>query len=77
MVQRHLPEVRQGDKRVILVDGKGVGAANRVPGEGEARSNLHVGGTATVTELSDRDRQICATIGPEPGGAGCCLSASM
>ena len=65
MVQRYLPEVRQGDKRVILVDGKGVGAVNRVPGEGEARSNLHVGGTATVTELSDRDRQICATIGPE------------
>ena len=65
MVQRYLPEVRQGDKRVILVDGEGVGAVNRVPGEGEARSNLHVGGTATVTELSDRDREICAVIGPE------------
>ena len=55
MVQRYLPEVRQGDKRVILVDGE-VGV-NRVPGEGEARSNLHVGGTATVTERSDRDRR--------------------
>ena len=65
MVQRYLPEVRQGDKRVILVDGEGVGAVNRVPGEGEARSNLHAGGTAAATGLSDRDREICAAIGPE------------
>ena len=50
---------------MILVDGEGVGAVNRVPGEGEARSNLHVGGTATATELSGRDREICAVIGPE------------
>ena len=65
MVQRYLPEVRHGDKRVILVDGEAVGAVNRVPSEGEARSNLHVGGTATATELTARDLEICAAIGPE------------
>ena len=65
MVQRYLPEVRQGDKRVILVDGEAVGAVNRVPSEGEARSNLHVGGRATATELTARDLDICAAIGPE------------
>ena len=65
MVQRYLPEVRQGDKRVILVDGEPVGAVNRVPSAGEARSNLHVGGTAEATELTVRDREICAIIGPE------------
>ena len=65
MVQRYLPEVRQGDKRVILVDGEPVGAVNRVPSADEARSNLHVGGTAEVTELTARDREICAAIGPE------------
>ena len=65
MVQAYLPAVRQGDKRIILVDGEAVGAVNRVPGEGEARSNLHVGGSAVATELTDRDREICARIGPE------------
>ena len=65
MVQRYLPEVRQGDKRVILVDGEPVGAVNRVPSAGEARSNLHVGGTAEATGLTARDREICAIIGPE------------
>ena len=65
MVQRYLPEVRQGDKRVILVDGEPVGAVNRVPSAGEARSNLHVGGTAEATGLTVRDREICAMIGPE------------
>jgi glutathione synthase len=65
MVQRYLPEVRQGDKRVILVDGEPVGAVNRVPSAGEVRSNLHVGGTAEATELTSRDREICAIIGPE------------
>lgn len=65
MVQRYLPEVRQGDKRVILVDGEPVGAVNRVPSAGEARSNLHVGGTAEATVLTARDREICAIIGPE------------
>ena len=65
MVQRYLPEVRRGDKRVILVDGEAVGAVNRVPSAGEARSNLHVGGTAEATELTARDHEICALIGPE------------
>jgi glutathione synthase len=64
MVQRYLPEVRAGDKRIILVEGEPVGAVNRVPAEGEARANLHVGGTAGKTALTDREREICATIGP-------------
>ncbi len=64
MVQRYLPEVRQGDKRIILVDGVAVGAVNRVPAEGEARSNLHVGGTAKASGLTARDREICEAIGP-------------
>ena len=52
IVQRYLPEVRKGDKRIILVDGEPVGAINRVPAEGEARSNMHVGGRAEPTELT-------------------------
>jgi len=64
MVQRYLPEVRLGDKRIILVDGVAVGAVNRVPAEGEARSNLHVGGTARKSELTAREHEICAAIGP-------------
>jgi glutathione synthase len=64
MVQRYLPEVRQGDKRIILVDGVAVGAVNRVPAKGEARSNLHVGGTAKPSILTARDREICEAIGP-------------
>ena len=65
MVQAYLPAVRDGDKRVILVDGTAVGAVNRVPMAGEARSNLHVGGRAVATELTERDQEICARIGPE------------
>jgi glutathione synthase len=64
MAQRYLPEVRQGDKRIILVEGEPVGAVNRVPPEGEARANLHVGGRAQRTILTDREREICAAIGP-------------
>jgi glutathione synthase len=64
MVQRYLPEVRQGDKRVILVEGEPGGAVMRVPPEGEARANLHVGGRAVKCELTARDREICAAIGP-------------
>jgi glutathione synthase len=64
MVQRYLPEVRKGDKRIILVDGEPVGAINRVPAEGEARSNMHVGGRPEIVDLTPRDREICATIGP-------------
>jgi glutathione synthase len=65
IVQRYLPEVRQGDKRIILVDGEFVGAINRVPAAGEARSNMHVGGRPEKTELTARERDICAAIGPE------------
>ena len=65
MVQEYRPEVRGGDKRIILVDGEVAGAINRVPAEGETRSNLHVGGTAEQTELTEREREICARLGPE------------
>jgi glutathione synthase len=65
IVQRYLPEVRQGDKRIILVDGEYAGAINRVPAAGEARSNMHVGGRPEKTELTARERVICAAIGPE------------
>jgi glutathione synthase len=65
VVQRYQPEVRQGDKRIVLVDGVPAGAINRVPAEGEARSNMHVGGRPEAIELSPRDREICAAIGPE------------
>jgi glutathione synthase len=65
IAQRYLPEVRQGDKRIILVDGKAAGGVTRVPAKGEARANLHVGGKAIKTVLTKRDREICGTIGPE------------
>jgi len=64
IVQKFLPAVSKGDKRVILVDGEPVGAINRVPAVGETRSNMHVGGRAEKVELTDRDREICAAIGP-------------
>ena len=65
MVQEYRREVRLGDKRIILVDGEVAGAINRVPAEGETRSNLHVGGTAAKTELTERELEICARLGPE------------
>ena len=65
MVQQYRPEVRGGDKRIILVDGEVAGAVNRVPAADETRSNLHVGGVATATDLTARDREICARLGPE------------
>lgn len=64
IVQKYLPDVSKGDKRVILVDGEPVGAINRVPAAGETRSNMHVGGRPEKIALSDRDREICARIGP-------------
>jgi glutathione synthase len=64
MVQRYLPAVRQGDKRIILVDGEAVGGVLRVPPQGEARANLHVGGQAVKAELTRREREICAALGP-------------
>jgi len=65
IVQRYLPDVRAGDKRIILVDGVAVGATNRVPPEGEARSNMHVGGKPLPTKLTRREEEICEAIGPE------------
>jgi glutathione synthase len=64
IVQRYLPEIRQGDKRIILVDGEAAGGVLRVPPAGEARANLHVGGTAVKTVLTAREHEICAAIGP-------------
>jgi glutathione synthase len=64
VIQRYLPDVRQGDKRIILVDGIAVGAINRVPAEGEARSNMHVGGRPEPIAMTSRDREICERIGP-------------
>jgi len=64
MIQRYEPAVRRGDKRIILIDGEPAGALNRVPAEGEARSNMHVGGRAERVGLSARDAEICARIGP-------------
>jgi len=64
MVQRYVPAVREGDKRIILIDGAPAGAVLRVPAAGEARANLHVGGRAVKAELTTRDREICAAIGP-------------
>jgi len=64
IMQKFLPAVSKGDKRVILVDGEPVGAINRVPAEGETRSNMHVGGRPEKVDLTDRDREICAAIGP-------------
>lgn len=64
IAQKFLPDVSNGDKRVILVDGEPIGAINRVPAEGETRSNLHVGGTAVQVGLTARDKEICAAIGP-------------
>ncbi|MDF7776729.1 glutathione synthase [Sphingomonas sp. AOB5] len=65
MVQAFLPSVAAGDKRIVLVDGEVAGAVNRVPGEGEIRSNLAVGGTAAKTELTAREQEICDVLGPE------------
>ncbi|WP_417604216.1 glutathione synthase [Primorskyibacter flagellatus] len=64
IVQKFLPDVSKGDKRVILVDGEPVGAINRVPAKGETRSNMHVGGRPEKVSLTERDLEICARIGP-------------
>jgi glutathione synthase len=65
IVQRYLPEVRAGDKRIILIDGEIGGGLLRVPAAGEARANLHVGGTAARTTLTRREHEICERLGPE------------
>ena len=64
IAQAFVPDVSNGDKRIILVDGEPIGAINRIPPEGETRSNLHVGGTAAKVGLTERDKEICAQIGP-------------
>ena len=64
MLQRYEPAVRRGDKRIILVDGEPMGAINRVPADGESRSNMHVGGRPEASTLTNRDREICERIGP-------------
>jgi glutathione synthase len=64
IAQGYLKEVRKGDKRILLVDGEPVGAINRVPAETDSRSNMHVGGRAEPTELTTREKEICARIGP-------------
>jgi glutathione synthase len=65
IIQKFLPEIAEGDKRIVLIDGEVAGAVNRVPGEGEIRSNLAVGGKAARTELSEGEKEICAVLGPE------------
>ncbi len=65
IVQKFLPSVTKGDKRILIIDGEPVGAINRVPEKGQIRSNLAVGGTAQPVELTTRDLEICAAIGPE------------
>jgi glutathione synthase len=65
IVQRYVPEVRKGDKRIILVDGEFAGAINRVPAAGEARSNMHVGGRPEATTLTSREKAICDALAPE------------
>lgn len=63
IAQKYLPAIREGDKRVLLVEGEAAGAVNRIPAAGEARANLHVGGRAAAVDLSDRDREIVSRIG--------------
>jgi glutathione synthase len=65
IAQRYLPDVRKGDKRIILVDGKAVGAINRVPAANESRSNMHVGGRPEATTLTRREQEICEALGPD------------
>ncbi len=65
IAQRYVPDVRKGDKRIILVDGKAVGAINRVPAANESRSNMHVGGRPEPATLTKREHEICEAMGPD------------
>ncbi len=65
IAQAYLPEVRDGDKRIILIDGEAAGAINRIPAKGEARANMHAGAKPVKADLSDRDNEICQAIGPD------------
>ncbi len=73
VVQRFLPKITEGDKRILLIEGEAMGAVNRVPAENDLRSNMVRGGAANATELSEREREICATIGPELKARGLIL----
>ncbi len=73
VVQRYLPRITEGDKRILLVEGEPLGAVNRVPAANDLRSNMVRGGAANATELSEREREICATIGPELRARGLIL----
>lgn len=64
MIQQYLPDVRKGDKRIIIIDGEPVAGLNRIPAEGESRSNMHVGGRPELSELTAREKEICAAIAP-------------
>jgi len=64
MVQKYLPDVRKGDKRIIIIDGEPIAGLNRIPADGEARSNMHVGGRPELSELTAREKEICAAIAP-------------
>jgi glutathione synthase len=70
VVQKYLPEIKQGDKRIVLIDGEPAGAVNRIPPAGDARANMHVGGRAEKATLSKRDREICDVLGPVLSGQG-------
>ncbi|MGA8320594.1 MAG: glutathione synthase, partial [Xanthobacteraceae bacterium] len=70
VIQKFLPAVKDGDKRIILVDGEFAGAINRVPAPDDLRSNMVRGGTAKATDLTDREREICARLGPALGERG-------
>jgi glutathione synthase len=70
VVQKFLPEIANGDKRIVLIDGEVAGAINRLPGEGEIRSNLAVGGKAAKTGLTAREEEICAALAPELRNGG-------
>ncbi len=64
IIQRYEPAVRNGDKRIVLIDGEPAGAFNRIPAKGESRANLHVGGSAKKSKITNREKRICKTIGP-------------
>ena len=70
IAQKYLPDVRKGDKRIILVDGKAAGAINRVPAVNENRSNMHVGGKAEPTHMTKREHEICEALGRTSRRAG-------
>lgn len=65
MLQAYIPDIRDGDKRIILIDGKALGGVNRIPAHGDARANMHAGGVAEKCQLTERDHEICNAIGPD------------